>query len=191
MSLRKATLAAVAALLALGGAGAAAWYATSGDDDPAPLPGFSASSVPEEQTESTPTAPEIEPPAPDTTGSETAPAPTQPAPQPKQQQNARKTKFPPAARDKPNNDPPQRKFSIPPAREFSGTGNATLGTVNLRRPAVVKWTTRGRFELRFGREDFPIVAPSASGQLIVPPYNFERVRVIAHGRWKISITPQS
>ena len=190
MSLRKATLAAVAALLALGGAGAAAWYATSGDDSSPPLRGFSATSVPEQQTETIPTAPEIEPAAPDATATETAPEPTQPAPQPSEKQNARKTQFPPAARDKPNNDPPQRDFSIPPAREFSGTGNATLGNVNLRQPAVVKWTTQGRFELRFGREDFPIVAPSASGELIVPPYNFERVRVIAHGRWKISITPQ-
>jgi hypothetical protein len=192
MSLRKATLAAVAALLALGGAGAAAWYATSGDDDPAPLPGgLSATRAPEQRTESTPTAPEAEPPAPDPTGSEPAPDPTPPEPaaQPNKHQNARKTKFPPA-REKPSNDPPQRRFSVPPAREFSGTGNATLGNVNLRQPAVVKWTTQGRFELRFGREDFPIVAPSASGQLVVPSYNFERVRVIAHGRWKISITPQ-
>lgn len=189
MSLRKATLAAVAALLALGGAGAAALYATSGDDDPTPLREFSATSVPEERTEPTPTPPEAEAPAPDPTESETAPEPTQPAPEPSGQ-NARRTQFPPA-RDKPNNDAPQRRFSIPPAREFSGTGNATLGNVNLRRPAVVKWKTKGRFELRFGREDFPIIAPSASGQLIVPPYNFERVRVIAHGRWKISITPQS
>jgi hypothetical protein len=189
MSLRKATLAAVAALLALGGAGAAAWYATSDDDDPAPLGGLSATSVPEERTEPTPTVPESQPPAPDTTPGETAPEQTQPAPQPSERQSAQKTQFPPD-RGKPNNDPPQRDFSIPPAREFSGTGNASLGNVNLRQPAVVKWTTRGRFELRFGREDFPIIAPSASGQLIVPPYNFERVRVIAHGRWKISITPQ-
>ena len=189
MSLRKATLAAVAVLLVLGGAGAAAWYATSGGDDPTPLRGFSATSVPEERTESTPTAPEAPAPAPDPTESETAPEPTQSAPQPSRQ-DARKTKFP-TTRDQPKNDRPQRDFSIPPAREFSGTGNATLGNVNLRQPAVVKWTTQGRFELRFGREDFPIVAPSASGQLIVPPYNFERVRVIAHGRWKISITPQS
>src|SRR3954471_21026839 len=99
MSLRKATLAAVAALLVLGGAGAAAWYATSSDGDPATLPGgFSATSVPEQRTESTPTAPETEPPAPDTTETETAPEPTatEPAPQPVEQQKARKTEFPPA-----------------------------------------------------------------------------------------------
>jgi len=56
--------------------------------------------------------------------------------------------------------------------------------------AIVKWTTTGRFELRFGREAFPIVAPSPSGQLIVPPYRFEQVRVIARGRWTIRIVPQ-
>ena len=44
---------------------------------------------------------------------------------------------------------------------------------------------------QFGREDFPIVAPAATGELIVPPYRFELVRVIAQGRWKISITPQN
>ena len=46
-------------------------------------------------------------------------------------------------------------------------------------PAVVRWRTKGRFELRFGREAFPITAPTATGQLIVPPYSFEQVRVIA------------
>jgi hypothetical protein len=188
MSFRKATLAAVATLLALGGAGAAAWLATSDEGDASPLPGFAAANAPEERTESVPTVPESVPPA-ETTDSDTAPEETQLAPQPKERQTARKTQFP-RERGKIKNDPPPREFSVPPAREFSGTGNATLGTVNLRRTAVVKWTTRGRFELRFGREDFPIVAPSASGQLIVPAYSFERVRVIAHGRWKITITPQ-
>jgi hypothetical protein len=55
---------------------------------------------------------------------------------------------------------------------------------------VVRWSTRGRFELRFGREAFPIIAPTASGQVIVPPYSFDLVHVVASGRWKISITPQ-
>ena len=54
----------------------------------------------------------------------------------------------------------------------------------------MKWTTKGRFELRFGREEFPIVEPSPSGQLIVPPYRFEKVRVIARGGWTIRIVPQ-
>jgi hypothetical protein len=189
MSLRKATLAAVAVLLALGGAGAAAWLATSDDNETPALRGFSASKPPEQRTEPAPTLPGGQPPPADTTPTETAPAQTQPTPQPSARQSARKTQFP-RERGKTQNDPPQRAFSIPPAREFSGTGNATLGTVNLRQPAVVRWKTKGRFELRFGREDFPIIAPSASGQLVVPPYNFERVRVIAHGRWKITITPQ-
>jgi hypothetical protein len=191
MSLRKAMLAAVAVLLVLGGAGAAAWVATSGDEGASPLGGPSAANEPEQRTQSTPTLPESQPPA-DTTEAETETAPeeTQPAPQPSEGGDARETQFPKEERGKSQNDPPQREFSIPPAREFSGTGNATLGNVNLRQSAVVKWRTRGRFELRFGREDFPIIAPSASGQLIVPPYNFKRVRVVAQGRWKISITPQ-
>ena len=103
--------------------------------------------------------------------------------------DATRTQFP-RERKKQRNDPPERVFKVPPAREFSGNGNASLGTVNLSQAAIVKWTTKGRFELRFGREAFPIVAPSPSGQLIVPPYRFEQVRVIARGRWTIRIVPQ-
>jgi hypothetical protein len=132
-------LAAGAALVALGGAGAGAWIASSDDE-----------------------------------GSQDRPA---------------RTQFP-RERTEQRNDPPDRVFEVPPAREFSGTGNASLGTVNVSQPAIVKWTTKGRFELRFGREDFPIVAPSPSGQLVVPPYRFEQVRVIARGRWTIRILPQ-
>jgi hypothetical protein len=181
-------LAAAAALAALAGGGAAVWIATSGDDDPPQRARSIATAL--EPTESAPTVPSDGQPA--TTerkerpgGDDKPPA----GPNQTKSQDARKTTFP-RERRKPQNDRPQRKFAIPPAREFSGTGNATLGTVDLRQSAVVKWTTQGRFELRFGREDFPIIAPSPSGQLIVPPYNFERVRVIARGRWKISITPQ-
>jgi len=81
-------------------------------------------------------------------------------------------------------------FEVPPARELSGNGNASLGTIDVSQAAIVKWTTKGRFELRFGREAFPMVAPSPSGQLVVPPYRFEQVRVIARGRWTIRIAPQ-
>jgi hypothetical protein len=190
VSSRKAILAAVAALAVLGGLGAAAFLATSGDDDDAPLRGLSAANAPEQETEPAPTLPDSEPPTQPREPETTAPEQTQTAPEPGEQHGTRKTSFP-RERGRSRNDPPRREFAIPPAREFSGTGNATLGTVNLRRPAIVRWRTKGRFELRFGREDFPIVAPSPSGQLIVPPYSFERVRVIARGRWKISIIPQN
>jgi hypothetical protein len=184
----KATLAAAAAAAALVGAGAAVWIASSDDGDAPANRGSSVASA-VETTESAPGAPSTEESAPTK-----PPEPEQEAPQPPQEAGettpAEKTRFP-RERRKPQNDPPRREFSIPPAREFSGNGNATLGTVNLRQPVVVRWSTKGRFELRFGREDFPIIAPSPSGQLIVPPYSFERVRVIARGRWKISITPQS
>jgi hypothetical protein len=190
MSSRKAILAAVAALVVLGGVGAAAYFATAGDDNDAPLRGLSAANRPEQETEPTPTVPGSEPPTQPTEPEPTVPEQTQTAPERSERHGTRKTSFP-RERGNSRNDPPKREFAIPPAREFSGTGNATLGTVNLRRPAVVKWRTQGRFELRFGREDFPIIAPSPSGQLIVPPYSFERVRVVARGRWKISITPQN
>lgn len=185
----KSILAAGATLLVLGGVGAGAWIASSDDEgDPAPFEhstttatedGVATNEVP---TEPEPTAPE-------------------PEPEPEQEQEAQepdvaperdqptRTQFP-RERKEQRNDAPERAFEVPPAREFSGAGNASLGTVNLSTAAIVKWTTTGRFELRFGREAFPIVAPSPSGQLIVPPYRFEQVRVIARGRWTIRIVPQ-
>jgi len=188
-------LAAGAALVALGGAGAGAWIASSDDEgSPAPFE-QSLTGESEDQDESTnqdPVVPtEQEPAAPQ---GEAEPEPEQeqqpqePGAAPKQDKPAR-TQFP-RERTEQRNDPPDRVFEVPPAREFSGTGNASLGTVNVSQPAIVKWTTKGRFELRFGREDFPIVAPSPSGQLVVPPYRFEQVRVIARGRWTIRILPQ-
>ena len=190
MSSRKAFLLAAAALLALAGIGAGALLATSGDDSSAALPGLSVATAPEQKPADTTAVAPTETEAPATpTQPDAVPDQTQPPPAPSKPRDARKTSFP-RERGKTQNDPPQRDFAIPPAREFSGNGNATLGNVDLRQSAVVRWRTNGRFELRFGREDFPIIAPSASGQLIVPPYNFKRVRVVAQGRWKITITPQ-
>jgi hypothetical protein len=183
----RALLAAAAALLVLAGGGAAAWVAASDDEGGSPFerpvasapdPTVGVPSEPEPEQPATPTEPQQP-----TTAPETPPADEQPATAP------RKTRFP-RERKRSQDDRRVREFVVPPAREFSGTGNASLGTVDLRRPAVVKWTTKGRFELRFGREAFPIIAPSSSGQLVVPPYSFEVVRVIASGRWKISITPE-
>ena len=188
----KTILAAGAVLVALGGLGAGAWIASSDDEgDPAPFEhsattasddSESADAVPLAPTEQEPAAPDpvpeadAEDPPPQPDGSTKPDKPTQ-------------TQFPRERTNK-RNDAPERVFEVPPAREFSGTGNASLGTVDLSKEAIVKWTTKGRFELRFGREEFPIVAPAATGELIVPPYRFELVRVIAKGRWRISITPQ-
>jgi hypothetical protein len=90
-------------------------------------------------------------------------------------------------------DPSKRggSFSVPPAQRFTGSGNALIGTVDVTAPAIVKWRTRGgNFGLEFGREAFPIIAPSRSGQLVIPPFRFELVRVLADGRWTITVTPQ-
>ena len=186
----KTILATGAALLVLGGAGAGAWIASSDDEgDPAPFEhsattatgdGVTTNEVPVVPTEPEPTAPEP--------GPEPEQQPKEPDVAPERDKPTR-TRFPREG-TKQRNDPPARAFDVPPAREFSGAGNASLGTVDLSTAAVVKWTTTGRFELRFGREAFPIVAPSPSGQLIVPPYRFEQVRVIARGRWTIRIVPQ-
>jgi hypothetical protein len=124
--------------------------------------------------------------------------PQQPAQEPDLQQPAvdptpgggRTTTFPRERAQREPDDPVQRRFAVPPAQRFSGTGNARLGNVNIKQTSLVKWSTSGRFELRFGREAFPITAPSEKGQLVVPAYNFTQVRVIASGPWRISIIPQ-
>jgi hypothetical protein len=190
MPLGKTILAAGTALVLLGGAGAGAWIASSDDEGGASPLGRSTTTetddsvalneLPTVTSEQAPAAPKAQP----------EEQPQAPEAAPKQQENEpTRTQFP-RERGKQRNDPPEREFKVPPAREFSGTGNASLGTVNVSTAAIVKWTTKGRFELRFGRESFPIVAPSPSGQLIVPPYRFEQVRVIARGRWTIRIVPQ-
>ena len=192
MASGKTIFAAGAALVVLGGAGAGAWIASSDDGgDPAPFE-HSATTATEDgaATDEVPAVPtEPEPTAPDA-GAEPEPEqqPQEPDVAPERDKPTR-TQFPREGKQQ-RNDAPERAFEVPPAREFSGAGNASLGTVNVSTAAIVKWTTKGRFELRFGREGFPIVAPSPSGQLIVPPYRFEQVRVIARGRWTIRIVPQ-
>jgi hypothetical protein len=184
----KTIVAAGAALVALGGAGAGLWIASS-DDEGDPAAFEHSATTPTETSESTNALPVV-PNEPEPTAPQPEQQPQEPpAPKQKTTGGTRKTSFP-RERAKRQNDPPERVFKVPPAREFSGNGNASLGTVNLRQEAIVKWTTSGKFELRFGREAFPIIAPSPSGQLIVPPYRFEQVRVIARGRWTIKILPQ-
>ena len=186
----KTILAAGAAFVALGGAGAGAWIASS-DDEGDPAPFEHSATTASEGGVATNEAPVV-PTEPDATAPEPEPEPEQQAQEPDaapERDTPTRTQFP-RERKKQRDDTPERAFEVPPAREFSGAGNASLGTVNLSPAAIVKWTTTGRFELRFGREAFPIVAPSPSGQLIVPPYRFEEVRVVARGRWTIRIVPQ-
>jgi hypothetical protein len=185
----KTVLAATAvALVAIAGGGAAVWLATSADDE-APQGPLAVATAPETtETEAVPEAPPETPPEPPREAEAEDPRP-ETVPSEPARRGTRKTRFP-GERAETRPEPVQRRFAVPPAREFSGTGNARLGTVDVRQASVVKWKTKGRFELRFGREAFPIIAPTASGRLVVPPYNFDRVRVIATGRWEISITPQ-
>lgn len=187
-------LAVAAAVLATALAGGAAvWLATSGDDDP-PERTTSVATAPEESS-SEPSAEAIIRESEDPTDGDAEPQGDAAAPQDDPPaadttpRGTRKTRFP-RDRTRARAQATPDRFAVPPAREFSGDGNARLGTVDLRTSAVVKWSTSGRFELRFGREAFPIIAPSPSGQLVVPPYTFDDVRVLADGRWKITITPQ-
>jgi hypothetical protein len=186
----KAMLIAATTVLVVGGGAAAAWVAANDNDHPSR---DLLSSSPSSQAPSEAAAPALDPvPAtpPDATTTEEQPTTTQPAP-PSSEPAApkRKTHFK-RERRKANKDGPQRAFAVPPARQFSGEGNARLGTVDVKATSILRWKTKGHFEVRFGREDFPVIAPTKSGQLVLPPFRFERVRVIAAGRWKITISPQ-
>jgi hypothetical protein len=206
----KLLLAAGGTLAVLVGGGAAAWTATSDEDSPfagtdservaaAPLAAEAEPKVePSTETAPVPTEPE----APNDGRGTTAPeaveepelgaAPERPA---RAGDKPRRTTFPRETRREreraERDDQVVKTFVVPPAHEFTGVGNATLGDVDVRTNSVVRWRTKGRIELRFGREGFPLVAPTSTGELTVPPYAFEQVRVIARGRWTIRITPQS
>jgi hypothetical protein len=186
----KALLAAAAALTAVAGLGAGGWIAATDDDDPARRTTSVATAPGATEPKSEPApAPPAEPAEPAEGGGQQQ----QPAPEPSEPtttEGTRRTSFPSDRRKRRARHIPKR-FAIPPAREFSGSGNANLGTVEIRSPAVVKWSSEGTLTIQFGREEFPIVAPSARGELIVPPYSFTKVRVIASGRWKITIKPQT
>jgi len=185
----KAMLAGAVALLALalGGAGV---IATRDDDDSAPSASSVATAPPATEQQPGP-APEAVPPAPpeerEADEPELAPGP-EPSTKPRPGGKPHKTRF----RRERRKDPARqgKRFAVPPAQQFSGKGNALIGTVDVKAPAVVKWRARGRFGLEFGREAYPIVAPSRRGELVIPPYRFELVRVLAKGRWTITVTPQ-
>jgi hypothetical protein len=189
---RTAILIAASTLLVVAGLGAAAWVAVNDKDHPST--DLLSNSPPADKPEPAPAPPtttEQQPDAPQPAPTETEPQAEPPAAQspaaPKHQ--PRKTHFN-RERRKAKNDQPQRQYSVPPAREFTGEGNAHLGTVDVTATSILKWKTKGHFEVHFGREDFPIIAPTKSGQLVLPPFRFEQVRVIAAGRWKITISPQ-
>ena len=190
----------IAAVLLLVVAGGAAGWVAANDDDDASTELFSDAPerrdpAPDQGSDDRPATP------PSTTTTEqpheTLPPETEPraaTPRPPRSSKARatpkrKTHFE-RERRKPNNDAPQRRFAVPPAREFSGEGNAHLGTVDVKTTAVLRWSAKGRLEIRFGPEAFPIVAPTKSGQLVLPPYRFEQVRVIAASHWKLTIRPR-
>jgi len=200
--MRARVLLVAALVLVLCGTGAVAWVAANDDDPPstALVPG-SPSTPGVEPDAATPTvtqpapepqqpAPEQQPTTPTDTGTDTGSAPA-PAEEPTLGGGVNKTHFKKETKSKPQNDEPdRRRFAVPPAQQFSGAGNASLGTVDVKANSLLKWKARGRLEIRFGREAFPIVAPTKSGQLVLPPFLFTKVRVLAAGPWRITINPQ-
>jgi hypothetical protein len=211
--MRARVLLIAALVLVLAGTGAVA-YVAANDDDPqstALAPGSPQSAAidpagaPPTDTQPAPApqqpAPEQSPPP---TGTNTAPAPSPDEPSLGDDSGSgsgstsssgsggvQKTHFKREPKKQPQDDEPDRnRFAVPPAQQFSGEGNASLGTVDVKANSILKWKARGRLEIRFGREAFPIVAPTKSGQLVLPPFLFTKVRVLAAGPWKITINPQ-
>lgn len=187
----KVVLAGVGALLAaaavglavlLGGSDAGLLQDTVASVETGPGRTETAPNVPSE------TVPEAEPGAPEPAPPPETTAPSETTPSEGSNEGARQTRFP----EERVKDPDKRgkSFTVPPAHRFSGTGNTLIGTVDVREPSIVKWKTRGSFEVQFGREAFPIIAPQRSGELIVPPYKLELVRVLADTSWTITIRPQ-
>jgi hypothetical protein len=187
---RRALIAGVAVLAVLIGAGAAALVAASGDDDPGSVAsGTSPTFTGRTETGSSSTATSTTPPRTateegTTTGGGQTTSRTETTPP-----------TPPAAPAEPPSSPgdsaaKHKLVKVPPARVLTGTGTKWLGTIDVSRPALVRWSGHGKLSIRFGRERFPVVAPSSTGQLAVPPYRFELVRVISKGSWQIKITPQ-
>ena len=183
----KATLLAV--VLVVVGCGAGAVLLAANDDDDPSTAGFQGSLAEKPPATAPQGTTTEEQPQPEQQTPEAKPEPEQPE-QPEQATPPKRETHFKREQSTPSDDPPQRRFVVPPAREFSGKGNAQLGTVNVKTTAVLKWSSKGRLEIRFGREAFPIVAPTKSGQLVLPPFRFERVRVLAAGRWKITVSTQ-
>jgi hypothetical protein len=187
-------LIAAALVLVVVGAGVAGYAATKDDDDSAGLSSRDAGSG----SQLAASAPDSSSPAsPDSSGAPTATTgvpPTSPDSPPADSStspDASPTETSPASPTAPpRGSAKAQALEIPPAREFSGTGNKRLGTVDLRVTSILRWRSQGHFEVRFGREDFSILAPTKSGQLVVPAFRFDKVRVLARGRWKITVTPQ-
>jgi hypothetical protein len=178
----RAILIAAAVVLVLAGGGVAAYMATKDDDSGSAGEQLLGQAPPSTAPTETPT--ETSPPEQtetSTSSSATSPAETTTPAEPQAQTDSGT----PTKATRPPHD-----FSVPPARKFSGTGNARLGTVNVSATSVLRWRAKGHFEVRFGHQDFSVIAPTRSGQLVIPPFNFDRVRVIARGAWTIWVSPQ-
>jgi hypothetical protein len=73
-------------------------------------------------------------------------------------------------------------------KTFSGSGNKKLGTLRLRRSAVLTWRARGRLFQVFEQHGFLLVDTRAHrGHVKIHRGVYRRVRVATRGRWRISI----
>jgi hypothetical protein len=73
-------------------------------------------------------------------------------------------------------------------RTFSGSGNRRLGTLRLRRAAVLRWRTRGALFQVSERHGFLLVNTRARrGHVRIHRGTYRGVRVATRGRWTITI----
>jgi hypothetical protein len=77
------------------------------------------------------------------------------------------------------------------SKHWSGKGSKTLGTVVIARTSVVKWTSTGKlFSLTDKAKKIKKVSGKArSGQSFIAKGTYRVVRVIAKGRWTLTVTP--
>jgi outer membrane biosynthesis protein TonB len=84
---------------------------------------------------------------------------------------------------------PAARTKVQPPRTWSGTGDKTLGTITLKRSAVVRWTIAGggTFALENPAGTLKIGGKGKTGQSFAAAGTYKAVAVGAEGPWTLSI----
>jgi outer membrane protein assembly factor BamB len=74
-------------------------------------------------------------------------------------------------------------------RHFAGAGSHRLGTITLREPTMVRWSARAGARVSFtvNGTQHQIVLHQRSGQYVLPPNVYSRIRITTTGRWSIDL----
>lgn len=84
---------------------------------------------------------------------------------------------------------PAARTKVQAPRTWSGTGDKALGTITLKRSAVVRWTIAGgsTFALEDPTGALKISGKGKSGQSFAAAGTYKAVTVGAKGRWTLSV----